>query len=69
LIPDTSFLIADERGQFDLPGFLRQTGSGQPAIAAITRETAEDIATKERIVRNAKAGQAVLGRDSPSPNG
>jgi len=36
LILDTSILIADERGQFDLPGFLRQSGSGQPAIAAIT---------------------------------
>ena len=36
LILDTSILIRDERGQFDMPGFLRHAGAGQPAIAAVT---------------------------------
>jgi len=36
LILDTSILIAEERGKFDMPAFLRQTGLGQPALAAIT---------------------------------
>ena len=36
LILDTSILIADERGKFDVPGFLRQFPSPQPLIAAIT---------------------------------
>ena len=36
LILDTSVLIADERGKFDMPGFLRQFPAPQPLIAAIT---------------------------------
>jgi tRNA(fMet)-specific endonuclease VapC len=36
LILDTSVLIADDRGRFDMPGFLRQFPSPQPLIAAIT---------------------------------
>jgi tRNA(fMet)-specific endonuclease VapC len=36
LILDTSVLIADERGKFDMPGLLRQFPAIQPIIAAIT---------------------------------
>ena len=36
LILDTSILIADERGKFDMPGFLRQFPSPQPVLSAIT---------------------------------
>jgi predicted nucleic acid-binding protein len=36
LILDTSILIADERGKFEMPGFLRQIASVQPVLAAIT---------------------------------
>jgi predicted nucleic acid-binding protein len=36
LILDTSVLIADERGKFDMPGLLRQFPTPQPLIAAIT---------------------------------
>ena len=36
LILDTSILIADERGKFDMPGFLRQSPSPQPVLSAIT---------------------------------
>jgi predicted nucleic acid-binding protein len=36
LILDTSILIADERGKFDMPGFPRHLSSPQPIIAAIT---------------------------------
>lgn len=36
MILDTSVLIADERGKFDMPGFLRQFPTPQPLIAAIT---------------------------------
>ena len=36
LILDTSVLVADERGKFDMPGFLAQLASPQPVIAAIT---------------------------------
>jgi tRNA(fMet)-specific endonuclease VapC len=36
LILDTSILIADERGKFDMPGFLRQHPTPQPLITAIT---------------------------------
>ena|SRR5437762_14262926 len=37
LILDTSILIADERGKFDLPSFLQHNPlAGPPAIAAIT---------------------------------
>jgi hypothetical protein len=36
LVLDSSILIADERGRFDLVGFLRQFPNTQPVIAAIT---------------------------------
>jgi hypothetical protein len=36
LIFDTSLLIADERGKFDMPGFLQQFPTAQPMITAIT---------------------------------
>lgn len=36
LILDSSILIADERGRFDLAGFLRQFPGSQPVIAAVT---------------------------------
>jgi predicted nucleic acid-binding protein len=55
LILDTSILIADERGKFDLPGFLMQFPSGQPLIAAVTAsellhgvERAQDAARRTR---------------------
>src|SRR5207247_1092831 len=55
LILDSSLLIADERGKFDMPGFLRQFSSAQPIIAAITAsellhgvERALDAARKAR---------------------
>ena len=55
LILDTSVLIADERGTFDMPGFLRQFPVPQPLIAAITAsqllhgvERAQDANRKAR---------------------
>lgn len=36
LILDTSVFIAEERGRFDMAGFLQQFPNEQPAIAAIT---------------------------------
>jgi predicted nucleic acid-binding protein len=55
LILDTSILIADERGRFDMPGFLRRFPSPQPIIAAITAsellhgvERAQDPARRAR---------------------
>jgi len=36
LILDTSILIAEERGKFDLPGFLLRFPAPQPLITAIT---------------------------------
>ena len=55
LILDTSVLTADERGKFDMPGFLRQFPVPQPLIAAITAsellhgvERAQDANRKAR---------------------
>lgn len=55
LIIDTSLFIAGERGRFDMPGFLRHTIGGQPAIAAVTAsellhgvERADDAARRSR---------------------
>ena len=55
LILDNSVLIADERGKFDMPGFLRQFPAPQPLIAAITAsellhgvERAQDANRKAR---------------------
>jgi hypothetical protein len=36
MILDTSLLVAEERGKFDMVGFLQQFSSAQPLIAAIT---------------------------------
>ena len=36
LVLDTSVLIADERGRFDMPGFLRRSSGARPIISAIT---------------------------------
>lgn len=36
LILDTSILIAEERGKFDMPGFLGQWAASQPILTAIT---------------------------------
>ena len=59
LILDSSLLIADERGQFDMAEFLRQFSNAQPVIAAITAsellhgvERAVDAARKERRRRH-----------------
>jgi len=55
LILDSSVLIADERGVFDMPGFLRQFPGQQPVITAITAsellhgvERAQDPGRKAR---------------------
>ena len=55
LILDTSILIADERGKFDMPGLLRQFPSPQTIITAITAsevlhgvERAQDPARRAR---------------------
>lgn len=59
LILDSSLLIADERGRFDMRGFLRQFSGVQPMIAAITAsellhgvERAQDGARKSRRQRH-----------------
>ena len=59
LILDSSLLIADERGKFDMPGFLRQFSNVQPIIAAITAsellhgvERAQDAGRKARRQRH-----------------
>ena len=59
LILDSSLLIADERGKFDMPGFLRQFSNVQPIIAAITAsellhgvERAQDAGRKGRRQRH-----------------
>jgi tRNA(fMet)-specific endonuclease VapC len=55
LMLDCSILIADERGRFDLTGFLRQFPGSQPVIAAVSAsellhgvERASDAARKAR---------------------
>ena len=59
LILDTSILIADERGKFDMPGFLRQLQSPLVIISAITAaellhgiERAPDPARRARRERH-----------------
>jgi tRNA(fMet)-specific endonuclease VapC len=59
LIFDTSLLIADERGKFDMPGFLQQFPAAQPLITAITAsellhgvERAQDPARKAKRQRH-----------------
>ena len=55
LILDSSVLIADERGRFDMAGLLRQFSHTLPVISAVTAsellhgvERATDAARKER---------------------
>ena len=67
LILDSSLLIADERGKFDMAGFLRQFSTLQPVIAAITAsellhgvERAQDAARKERRQRHVEQILAAL---------
>jgi tRNA(fMet)-specific endonuclease VapC len=55
LILDTSVLIADERGRFDMPALLRQFPGSQPIITTITAsellhgvERAQDATRKAR---------------------
>lgn len=56
---DTSVLIADERGKFDMPGLLRQFPHHQPVIAMITAsellhgvERAQDAARRSQRQRH-----------------
>jgi predicted nucleic acid-binding protein len=67
LILDSSLLIADERGKFDMAGFLRQFSGLQPVIAAITAsellhgvERAQDAARKARRQRHVEQILAAL---------
>jgi tRNA(fMet)-specific endonuclease VapC len=67
LILDTSLLIADERGKFDMPGFLRQFPGAQPMITAITAsellhgvERAHDAARKGKRQRHVEQILATL---------
>jgi len=67
LIIDSSLLIADERGKFDMGGFLRQFSTLQPIIAAITAsellhgvERAQDAGRKERRRRHVEQILAAL---------
>lgn len=59
LILDTSLLIADERGKFDMRAFLQQYHLSQPIITAITAsellhgvERAQDAARKAKRQRH-----------------
>jgi predicted nucleic acid-binding protein len=65
LILDTSILIADERGKFDMPGFLRQAGALQPAISAVTASEllhgVERAADPVRKARRQQHVEQVLG--------
>ena len=60
LILDTSVLIADERGTFDMPGFLGRFSSPQPLIAAITAsELLHGVERAADPVRRARRQQHV----------
>jgi tRNA(fMet)-specific endonuclease VapC len=60
LILDSSILIADERGKFDMPGFLRQAPAGQPAIAAVTAsELLHGVERAQEPTRKSKRRQHV----------
>ena len=60
LILDTSILIADERGKFDMPAFLRQFQTPQPVIAAITAsELLHGVERAQDPVRRARRQQHV----------
>ena len=67
LILDSSLLIADERGKFDMSGFLRQFAVLQPLITVITAsellhgvERAQDLARKARRQRHVEQILAAL---------
>jgi predicted nucleic acid-binding protein len=67
LIIDSSALIADERGKFDMPGLLGQFSGVQPIITAITAsellhgvERAQDVARKARRRRHVEQILAAL---------
>ena len=67
LMLDSSLLIADERGKFDMPGFLRQSSGVQPALAAITAsellhgvERAQEAGRKARRLRHVEQVLAVI---------
>ncbi len=60
LIFDTSILIADERGKFDMQGFLGQHAAMAPAIAAITAsELLHGVERAVDAVRKARRQQHV----------
>jgi tRNA(fMet)-specific endonuclease VapC len=67
LILGSSLLIADERGKFDVPGFLRQFADRQPVLAAVSAsellhgvERARDPARKARRERHVEQILATL---------
>jgi tRNA(fMet)-specific endonuclease VapC len=60
LILDTSLLIADERGVFDMPAFLRQFPGSQPIISAITAsELLHGVERAQDATRKTKRQQHV----------
>ncbi len=71
LILDSSLLIADERGKFDMPGFLGQFPAQKPIITAITAsellhgvERADDASRKARRQRHV---EQILARTAILP--
>jgi tRNA(fMet)-specific endonuclease VapC len=64
LILDTSLLIADERGRFDMPAMLRQFPDSQPVIAMITASEllhgVERAQTLERRSRRQRHVEQIL---------
>ena len=67
LILDSSVLIADERGKFDMPGLLSQFSRAEPVIAAVTAsellhgvERAQDAVRKTRRQRHVEQILATL---------
>jgi tRNA(fMet)-specific endonuclease VapC len=60
LILDTSILIADERGKFDMSGFLRRFPTPQPLITAITAsELLHGVERAQEPARRARRKQHV----------
>lgn len=60
LILDSSLLIADERGRFDMAGFLRQFSPLQPLITAITAsELLHGVERAHETARKARRQQHV----------
>jgi len=64
LVLDSSILIADERGRFDMPGFLRQANAGQPCISSITASEllhgVERASDPERKLRRQRHVEQIL---------